>query len=552
MKTFKLCLFLLLLCVGIPLWGSSTPNVPIDDPAYRDIDKLVALGLVKDAIYGQRPWSRREFARMVANAENHLQEIPVPLAPDDREISPRIAAFEILERLKSRFHEELTDAGTTSGEQKTFRLHPLEKVRFDYTILDSPSRPFSINNGLGNLNAASNPLTAYSEGRHYVDGNTLGLETTHAAKLTPYLSLYARPRFEILFPSNGSTEFNPLFQQVYAKFAYRNFELEVGRDSLIWGQGEFGGLMFSNNARPLDMIKMTSSAPFFHPWIFRYLGPSKYTFFIANLGPEADFPYAFLFGIRASARPVSFLELGFNHTIIMGGDGAPAIKWFDPISEFFFVRRGGVRGQGSQLADHRFGIDWRLRIPWMRNSEWYFEALWDDFGRETISANITEQMGFTSGFYIPRMTPDGWADLRLEYSHIPPVFYRHGTWRSGYSLNRNLLGLDGGPDNDEIDLRLGFNLDRNHRLRFDFIYRNTDNDTYTQSLSSNGAPDRVVKIADGPTEHRFQAQTRWSWDITENFGLEIGIGYERALNFNFSKPDDRNNFGGSLRFAFNP
>ena len=546
-------IFMVLCCVLSPfdLRADSTPNVPIDDPVYRDIDKLVAAGLVEDAIYGQRPWSRGEIARLITEAMKK-EEVGGPIAPDYGEIGLQIYTDGILERLKKDYREELVDRGSLEGEKRSVRIHPLEQVQMDETFLDSPSRAVPANNGLGMVDAQINPLVAYREGRHYVDGNTLGLETTHSAKISPYFSLYARPRFEMLTPNTVNTDVRPLIQNAYGKFAFHNLEFEVGRDSLVWGQGEHGGLILSDNARPLDMIKVGNQSPFILPWIFKHLGPNSFQMFFADMGPEREFPYAILSGYKWSLKPTHFLELGFNHTLLMGGDGAPSIKWFDPISEFFFVRRGGLRGTGAQVADHRLGFDWRLRIPPFRNAEWYFETLWDDIGRETFIVNITQQMAFVSGLYFPRLADDGSTDLRIQYSHLPPLLYHHGTWNSGYSLNQHLLGDESGPDSDVFQLKIVHNLGEQYRLGFESGYANRDSDIYTQTTSSQGGPDRVVKVTDNTTEHRFHFLASLDWMIRPRLLLQPAFAYERVFNFDFIPGSGRNNFLGRIELTWHP
>ncbi len=506
------------------LLAYSTPNVPVDDPVYRDIDKLIAAGLVKDVIYGQRPWSRREIARVLSVAQENRKRIP-----PEKEGDP---LWTYVDPILSHRLEEYPQEQPPS-------FHPLEKVQFDSTLLDSPPRPIPQNNGLGSVDAQINPLVNYQEGRHYVDGSNLGLETTHSAQLSRYLSLYARPRLEFLLPNTGNSEVKPLAQQLYGKFAFRNFELEAGRDSFVWGQGENGGLMFSNHARPVDMIKLTTSGPFYHPWIFKYLGPSKYTFFVANLGPEREFPYATLYGIKGSIKPFSIFEFSLHHTILLGGDGSPSGNWHQPIEEFFFFRNGGLTGRGGQnTSDHRFGGDLRLRIPPLRNLEWYFEATWDDVGRQTVLANITEQMALVTGVVLPWLSSGGRSDARIEYIRVPPVFYRHATWTSGYALNRNILGMANGPDTDEIHLVYQTEFNPTWQLRSEASYLNSDSNIYTQTSSTKGGPDQVIIASDQPTEHRFRLQ----WSLTQKslvlFETKYRLGFEHVENFNFM-PDAR-------------
>jgi hypothetical protein len=168
--------------------GNSSPNVPIDDHVYQDIDKLVSAGLIKDAIYGQRPWSRTEIARMIAQARRQLMENNKRRLKEKRTIAfygrDRVVtrmASGILMDLEKEYHDELI-------EKKSVRLHLLEEASLDSMRLDSPFRAVPENNGLAGIRASINPLISYREGRHYADGATVGLESVHWGRVSKYFS----------------------------------------------------------------------------------------------------------------------------------------------------------------------------------------------------------------------------------------------------------------------------------------------------------------------------------------------------------------------------
>ena len=56
---------LVAMALCIPALGRTqgTVTVRVDNPLYRDVDRLIDDGLVTDAIVGQRPYSRRALAR---------------------------------------------------------------------------------------------------------------------------------------------------------------------------------------------------------------------------------------------------------------------------------------------------------------------------------------------------------------------------------------------------------------------------------------------------------------------------------------------------------
>ena len=535
---FFLLLIFIFLILGFssPLFAYSSVNIPIESPVYRKVDKLIAMGLIPEKfIYGHRPWSRKEVARILAAALQNQETVQCPSY-----------IVSLLNEMKQEFHDELQNS--KSG----FHVKPLESSKLEYTFLDSPLRIVPASNGLGNIDAIVQPLRSDVGGRHFVEGHTFAMETIHYGQWAPFFSFYGNPRMELLVSDSKATTAKPILQQGYGKFAYKNFEMEVGRDSLIWGQGETGGLLLSNNARPLDMVKLTTSAPFYHPGFLKHLGPSKYTFFVANLGPEQNFPYPFLYGLRASIHPFSLFELGLSQTLILGGEGSPSLVWYDPVSELVLIRRGGLQGQGSNVSDHRMGVDWRLRIPPLHNAEWYFESVWDDLGRHTLHANFTEQMGFMSGFYFPLLTSDEKIDLRIEYIHLPPILYHHGTWLSGYALNRRLIGSEVSPDGDRISVVVKRALDKKKQVGITTVYENRDSDLYRQTISPEGGPDRVVKTANNPTEHRYRMVFDFSYRLRKEWSVELQGGYERVQNFNFTMGDDLNNFLSGISIVYLP
>lgn len=551
LKTFVVFL-LFLIATGPASWADSTPNVPVDDPVYRDIDKLIAAGLVRDVVFGQRPWTRAEIARMVAEAIDKHADLPIPMVPDEREISLRLTAGDILERLKSDFKEEMIDAGDLPGDGKAVRIHPLEEVRFDATLLDGGPRPIPLDNGLGGIVGGIQPLVSYREGRHYAEGGTLGLETVHRVKLSRFFSLYARPRFEGLFPTTGSADVNPLAQQLYAKFGVGKFQLQVGRDSLIWGQGEFGGLIFSNNARPLDMIKLGTSSPVILPWIFRYLGQNGFQIFFADMGPEQLYPHAILSGFKWTIVPVSFWELGLNHVVMMGGDGANDPSVWEAIGEFSGILSAFTGNKGNSAFTNRlFSLETRLTLPFLSNSVLYGEIGFDDTNSE-FGVLFEDNAIYYAGFYVPRLFHDGTADLRVEYRHVPGGAYRHFQYTDGYTLNRRLLADQAGPDGQGVNLKFNVNFAESSIFTIETAYENRDSDLYTSVSSSGNDITDIVKTQDNPTEHRIRLDSAVSWYPAKRVNLKLDFGYEYCRNFNFHSGEDAHHFRGGLTLVAKP
>jgi len=533
-----------------PTFAQVSVNVSTLDSAYRDIDKLVANGLVDKIIVGQRPYSRKEIARITAEAMLHLPRLQDPL--NDPNLSPgkkqklqtRLDYVqEVLSRLQDDYREELVQMGALPGEKEWYSLHPIEKA--DLGIVMSNSLPRTVpSNGLGSADAVINPLLQYRQGRHIIDGSTLSLETTHWIRATDYFALMIHPRFQVGIGRDGqSNDSNAYVQNLYGKFYVKNFELEVGRDNLIFGQGLNSGLMLSNNPNGLDMAKISSDSPFLFPWVFKYLGENKMTFFYADLGADQNFPHPYLVGYKWSLQPVSFFEIGASLQVQSGGQGSPQASFGQrvgdifPIAHFFF-------GSQDQIGNKLGGVDFRFRIPPARGMEFYLEAIFDDTHSQNSHAQFIDDAGYIGGLYFPRLNNAGQVDLRLEYHRTGLRYYEHSQFTSGMTLDKFFLGDDLGPNAQGAYLTSNWDVDSHNLLTFNAALESRSADIYAL-VSPTDSPEFFQKLQDFPEERRFRVTTEWLHRVQSlPVQLKTLVGYERVQNFNFSAGSDRNNFMG--------
>lgn len=543
-KCFGL-VFCFALLVPTLLHAVSTPNVPPASPLYAQIDKLIAFGLVKSAVYGQRPWSRNEMARLTSEALKKFGEKCPPEAgpPSAGETSPKACGFigDILDSLKREFRDEMIARGDQEGKRKNIDIHMIDTGSVEFLFTSAEFRAVPADNGLGAIDARVNPFTTYKEGAHTVRGADFAIEADHWARLSKYASLYLRPRFTALVDYQGDGRADVTLQNAYAKFNIANFEIEAGRDAVLWGHSTEGGVLASTHVRPMDLVKISNDSPFKLPWIFRHLGYNKYTFFVSTLGPESIFKNALMYGFAASLKPASFIELGFEHQFTFGGEGAPDIDFLDLLSEFFLYRRNGGGLNSANDGDNRFGLNVRIQIPRLRNTTLYAEGIFEDYGKESFFHQFTQQMAFQSGVTIPLLTSNGKNSLRLQYEHIPAAYGRHGLWISGLSQNGLSRGSPYGSQSQTVSAEWGHLFSLRKRLNVRAMYTNNGNDQFTTTPSSSGGPDRVIKTVDNPQEHRFLVEGAITWPLSRRWTVEPQVGYEYAANFNFIQNDDRQN-----------
>jgi hypothetical protein len=553
-------IFMALTCLGFSpsrAWAQASVNVDSFDPVYRDVNKLVAHGLVDKIIMGQRPWSRREFARITGEAMRHRSRLQdrledPNLSQEEKEkIRRRLEYVDaILSRLQGRFQEELVQLGFVEGESKWYSVHPLELVDFDVTVTDSPPQTLPPQNGVGAIDAVINPLVNYRQGRHLVDGSNISLETTHWFRFTNHLAIYAQPRFQLAFGRDGQPNDNNVYvQNLYGKIYVKNFEIQVGRGNLFYGQGEDAGLLLSNNPRGLDMVKISNDDPFFFPRPFRFLGAHKISFFYADLGPEQNFPNAYLSGWKWSLQPLSFLELGAGFATQSGGEGSPPASFGQRVGDIFPIAHLFVNAQ-DQIGNKIGSFDFRLRIPVARGLELYGEAAFDDIHRTTAQVMFVDDAAYIGGFYLPRLTNSGSVDLRGEYHRTGLRFYEHGQFTSGWTLNQFLIGDNLGPNAQGVYGKVNFDVNPEHLLVFSGAWESRSGDVYVM-VTPEDSPEFFQKVEDKPEEIRLRGMVDWIFRMND-FPLKVLVqmGFERVQNFNYVAGNDRNNYLGRINLQF--
>lgn len=540
------------ICASGNLYSQTAINTPVADKVYDAVDILIAHDLAGHVIIGQRPYSRLEIARILRNANEEYRKRYFNIETGDlseeeksRELKKLQYVGELLDTYIREYHDEVY------GDRPNIEIEPLKKIRLTYLYNSSKPEMFLNGRGTGRISGLITSFDHYDYGITYSEGMNIFLNSEHNIRLSQYFAMSLQPQFEFQQPSDGYGGAYAHILRLYAKTGWKNIELEVGRDSLLWGQSEFGGMLFTSNARPIDMMKIGNP----YPWRIKYIGSLKFTFFVSNMGPDRDIPWSYLYGLKFSWRLGKIFEFGLGETITIGGDGAPKLSFWDPLIEMFPFNKAGNNLSFTDKSDHRFGIfDFRLTIPPLRYSIIYWDSMFDDSPLRAIDNidNIWNQMSFTAGVYIPRLTPSGDMSLRLEFQRVAPLGYRHSRWSSGYTLNRRLIGSPLGPDAFGIygTYKWWPSVDCSGWLRLAF--ENRSSDTYRTEINSQGGGDRILKNVNGPDERRYRIMAGGEFYVRPNISIMPMVGYEYITNVAFNNGRNVNNgiIGVSAKMFF--
>lgn len=252
---------------------------------------------------------------------------------------------------------------------------------------------------------------------------------------------------------NQKTMENQLFRG-YLKMGFGKWSLELGKDNVSIGPGEYGGLLLSNNAEPYSLVKLATEEP------VNFLGDWDFVFMQAWLNQKRqDHSNPKLLAAAASFKPFNWIELGLVRTELFGGDNRPGYS----LTEYPQI----LLGSGDNISGDRFDNDGYLSInvsvyfplqdifPGVRTFKYYYEeagsdiaAFWQDdpsgSGKKSDFFTLMD-VSIMQGLYIATES----NIFRLEYAHVTTNFYNnHNYGVEGYSYNNMALGYPYGRNTE--------------------------------------------------------------------------------------------------------
>ncbi len=386
---------------------------PYRDWTYTAIEKLVNAGLVGPWVLNTKPMSRTEMARVVAMVLRKIQEDEVG------RFSQRTDLEQTLYDLVEELAPELRALGIRAGDadyvgQPWLSLQPVSRIQ---------ARAFGVRQDVRPENAQGLSLTRRFDG-------SVGI-ASHL-QLGDFLSAYLHPEFQI-----GESEREGRLVEGYLKLKWNNVALRIGRESIWWGPGYHGAMLFSNNAPPLDQIRIATAEPIILPGFLRYLGPTRFELLYARLEANRDFPHAMLGAWRLDVAPFPFLELGAARVVQFGGQGRPTLGPLDyPLALVISRDDPGNKFNTNQI----YSLDATLRLhdvdrvfPLSRDLALYAELGVDD----TCCHNVVfpKFPAYLVGLYLPNLFRRHDTDLRVEWAATTRISFNNGVFTTGYSLD---------------------------------------------------------------------------------------------------------------------
>ena len=509
------------LAVSGSLYAGIDVNV-YEDTVYLYLDKLYAAGLIKTYMPNQRPLSRYIIAKLAAEARQNATREHAPLDS-------------IIRELEAEFSDALQDEGV--------RFVPLDSLSLSYTATNQEASPVP-DNGLGITSGLVQPLLSYEYGHQFEKHSNAYFSSVHSLKAGPHFAGYLQP--ELYARSGESDNAGISLFRGYAKVGFGDFELQVGRDDVQWGPGE-NALFFSGNARALDMVRVSSPAPFQFPGFFKHLGHFKGTAFVSWLGSDYNPEDATLSGYRLDYSPFRWVNIGFDHAVFLGGAGAKNPSAGTAIKEFIgFISQSG---NDSASSNHLMGADANFRIQKAMGMELYVKVLLEDTQAER-GYMLKNDASWLGGVYFPKFRGVEKLSVRGEFIYTGQFAYRHGFYADGFSLDHKFIGYDAASDTYSGVIASRYQINFDEYVKVDFRYLQRSSDHYRPVYSDSGNNNGIIKDIDGPEEGntilRFGGQKK----LSNATRLYAEVGYDRRSNADFVIGKSANDFSFQIELNF--
>ena len=527
--------------------NQGSPYVPQDSWVYPALERLAGYGLIDSGFAGMRPWTRRECARLVNEAEDHLadratnDEAASLVSELGREFRPEIEATEGSDGGAFRVESVYSRTGYISGTPIRDGFH------FAQTQINDFGRPYG--KGWNNVTGFS----AYATRGRWVTyfrgewQNSSGL---------PALPLAARETIQQVdhLPQTPPNTGQPAVSQfqvldAYVGLMFSNWQVSFGRQSLWWGPGDGGPMMLSDNAAPLNMFRINRVTPFKLPSVLGWLGPMRLEFFLGQLSGQQFMalnpavgsfgqtlhPQPMIHGERFTFKPTPNFEFGFSRTVIFAGQGVPfTLRSFE--KSLFSLSRSATADPG----DRRSGLDWSYRVPKFRDwVTFYGDAFADD---QISPIAYFDRSAIRGGLYFSRLPGLPKLDFRAEgvYTDLPiggavshGFFYSNDRYLNGYTSQGQLLGSWIGRQGQGAQAWANYWFSARNRLQINYRHQKVSHEFIT-----GGGTLTDVGL-------------RNDYWLRPSFGISTSLQYERWL-FPVIQPKAARNVRATLEIQFQP
>jgi hypothetical protein len=308
-------------------------------------------------------------------------------------------------------------------------------------------------------------------------------------------------------PSGTVDQYDLLDTYVGARVSL--FDITLGKQSLWWGPGTMGGMLYSDNSDPLPMLKLNQVRALVLPWVFRYLGPVRLEGFFGRL-EGYDYPRApYIHGEKIMVKPSRNLEIGLSRTAIAFGQGIP-FTFRNLAATYFSTADIGSNPNPKDFPGKRFGgFDAAYRLPYPRK---WLTLYTDNISTDDVSPFVNpNRASYNPGLYLSQMPHLSHLDLRFEVANTRTKAspYSSFFYKEGYTNKGFLIGDSVGRRGAAYDLSSTYWFSARQRVQVGWR-----NETFGKSLIPSGGSQESIRV-------------KADWFIHNEVELSVFVQHER-------------------------
>lgn len=390
--------------------------IPVDSWVYPAALRLFSKGYIDSAYLDLRPWTRLSLAHILELSADKINN------SDDDE------AREIFQALQDEVNpdiEAISNSKHGQGEIETLYTRPLgiagiplrDSYHVGLTIINDYGRPYE--SGFNDITgfsgrAESGRFSLYFRGEYQHAPSAAGYsipvaETLSTVDETPYgLKQAVIPQGPI--PSTN------VFRIIEADLAYHLWgnEISFGKTDAWLGPAEGGAFAWSNNAENIYAFRIDRVEPFRIPGLSRITGPFRYEFFVGSLQGHTNPNEPWVHMEKVSFKPTVNVEMGFERTVIWGGQGHVPITVHSFLKSFFSVQNVSAAEKFSRNdPGARFGaFDFTYRLPYVR--KWLTLYADSEAHDDVNPISAPRRAAIRSGIFLTQFPGAPKLDLRVE------------------------------------------------------------------------------------------------------------------------------------------
>ncbi|NNP71359.1 hypothetical protein A7P53_02780 [Acinetobacter defluvii] len=246
--------------------------------------------------------------------------------------------------------------------------------------------------------------------------------------------------------------------------------LIAGQMPTYWGPGHDGSLIRGDASRPVYgfTAQRAEQKAFESKWL-SWIGPWQYQAFFGRLDDYNAVPDTNLVGLRLTAQPLPYLELGASRTFQIDGEGQPGSAkayWNAFIGKDNECNAQGCSGEGN-ASNQLAGFDARLNLQQLTNVPM---SIYGQFIGEDEAGLLPSKKMYLAGVDYSSSYKDLPFQLYAEWANTETngdakgISYNHHIYKDGYYQHGFPLGHAMGGDGEMVSVGGDIRFDLMNRL----------------------------------------------------------------------------------------